>query len=282
VLNAEEPEWRKIEVEAGPSARSGHSLVYDDDTGRLFLFGGMSFQASGELKIYRDLWVFSGDEGWKREFFSAGPSGRAWHAAQAAEGSMLVFGGYSGPPQYYLQDVWSLDMRDLSFRRIATDGGPLMAGSAVLLGMGVSSSLLAFGPSKLLVFGRDGVSAPAPTGLWSLQVELDRWSFIETRNPPDDDFSCGFADPEGKTILVGRGPEEDDGEREWTFWAIAGADDRWREYEVSNGPATSHAMACVPNPGRDGGWICFGGARNERVGGETWMLSTSREAETTQ
>ena len=282
VFEPDKAEWRRIETDDRPPARSGHSLVFDEESRRLILFGGMRFTASGDLKIFRDLWIHSEENGWSREFFSAGPVGRAWHAAQAVEGSMLAFGGYAGPPQYHLQDVWSLDLKELTFRRIATDGGPLMAGKAVLLEMGGSSSLLAFAPSKLLVFGRHGVPEPTQTGLWELQVEMDQWSLVDTRNTPDQDFSCGFADPGSASILVARGPEEDDPDREWTLWALTGESDRWWNFEAEGGPAGSHGMGCTPNPGRVGGWVCFGGAQGKLVGEDTWLLSASGEEEAAQ
>jgi hypothetical protein len=279
VFEARKSEWRRIETDQAPPGRSGHSLVFHPESGRLLLFGGFSFNSSGEVNFHSDLWIYSPDAGWEREFIGSGPAGRAWHAALASQDAMLVFGGFGGPPHYYLQDIWSLDLEELTFRRIATDGGPLMAGSPSLLGMGASTSLLAFGPSVLMVFGRDGVPDPSRTGFWSLQVELDLWSVTETGNSPDDDFTLVVGDAGGKKLLVGRGPEEDDEDREWTFWEYSAGEEEWKEFEVEFGPFTSHRMACASDPATAGGWICFGGARREVVGGETWSLLPFEETE---
>ena len=267
------PDWRRIETDQAPSARSGHSLVFHPGSGRLLLFGGFSFDSSAEVKFHSDLWIFSEEEGWSREFVGAGPSGRAWHAALVNQDAMIIFGGFAGLPRYYLQDIWSLDIQELSFRRIATDGGPLMTGSPMLLSLGDSTSLLAFGPSALLVFGRFGIPEPSRTGLWSLKVELDSWSAVDATNSPDDDFTLVARDASRSTLLVGRGPEEEDENREWSFWEMTAGDEEWREFEADAGPATSHRMVCASDPTRSGAWTCFGGALRDQVGGDTWSLA---------
>jgi len=265
--------WEKIETDSAPPARSGHSLVFDSASKRLVMFGGFSYNNSGEVTFHSDLWTYSTEQGWSREFFENGPSGRAWHAALATRDAMVIFGGFEGEPNYYVRDIWSLDFSELVFKRVATDGGPLMAGSPALLDMGGPSSLLAFGPSALQVFGRVGMPVPEHAGLWSLQVELDAWSLVDTGNVPDADFTLANTDSTGKALLVGRGPEEDDEDREWTFWTINAGDDEWQDFEVVNGPATVHRLVCASEPGRPGNWICFGGAHRQLVGGETWSLS---------
>ena len=216
VFSPDEPAWRKVDTDSAPPARSGHSLVFDPASKRLVMFGGFSFNNSGEVKFHSDLWFYSSEEGWSREFFRAGPAGRAWHAALATRDAMVIFGGFGGAPHYYLQDIWSLDFEELAFRRIAKDGGPLMAGPPVLLDMGGPTSLLAFGPSALHAFGRVGMPDPARTGLWSLQVELDVWSVVEAANPPDSDFTlaardsperhCWWAGGPRKRTKTGNGP----------------------------------------------------------------------------
>jgi hypothetical protein len=277
-FSPDQPAWKEIKNDTAPSARSGHSLVFDPASKRLIVFGGFSFDSSGEVKFHSDLWLYSADDGWSREFFSAGPAGRAWHAALATQDAMVIFGGFGGPPHYYRQDIWSLDFRELSFRRAATDGGPLMAGSPVLLDMGGPTSLLAFGPSALHVFGRVGMPDPTRTGLWSLQIELDVWSPVESRNSPDHDFTLAARDPTGKMLLVGRGPDEEDEDREWSFWTITAGDEEWRDFEVAGGPATAHRLACAAEPGRPGSWICFGGAHRRQLSAETWSLSPCEES----
>jgi hypothetical protein len=275
-------EWRKLETGGGPSGRSGHSLAIDPDANRLLLFGGFNFNASGETAFLRDLWIYTGDEGWSREYFSSGPRARAWHAALVTQEAMVIFGGFGGPPHYYLQDIWSLSLSDLTFRRIATDGGPLMAGSPALLDKGGVSSLVAFSPSSILVFGRSGASQTAPAGLWSLQVEMDDWTTIEAGTPPDDDFTFAMTDEESKALMVVRGPTEEEiesGDQQWTFWVLDHAENEWKTATAEGGPSTSHRLNCAPNPGLKHGWICFGGARKKKISDETWSLSPCVDGE---
>lgn len=279
VFSPDEPAWRRIETDTKPPARSGHSLVFDKAGKRLVLFGGYSYNTSGKVKFHSDLWFFSPEEGWSREFVGAGPAGRAWHTALATRDAMVVFGGFGGSPDHYLQDIWSLNLEEPAFKRIATDGGPLMAGSPVLLDMGGTTSLLAFGPSALYVFGRIGMPEPARAGLWSLQVELDSWSPVEAGNSPDSDFTLAAKDSSGKVLLVGRGPDEEDPGGEWIIWTMTAGDEEWQQFEVEGGPANPHRLACASEPGRPGNWICFGGARHEVISGETWLLAPCEESE---
>jgi hypothetical protein len=281
VFNPVRSQWSKIDTDGGPSARSGSSLVFDPESGRLLLFGGFNFNSSGETKYFRELWTFSQDGGWEREFFQTGPVGRAWHAALTTREAMVIFGGFGGSPNYYLQDIWACDLAELSFRRIATDGGPLMAGAPVLLDQGGASSLMAFGPSSILAFGRSGIKVPAEAGLWSLQVEMDHWSTIDASGIPESDFSFTAADHRARTVLVGRGPEDDQeverGELEWDLWTFSIGDREWHDYEALGGPHTPHGLACGANPQGRGGWICFGGARRNQVSGDTWLLAPCDE-----
>ncbi len=280
VFSPDEPAWRRMETDTAPPGRSGNSLVFDPAGKRLVLFGGYSYNSSGKVKFHSDLWFFSPGDGWSREFAGAGPAGRAWHAALATRRSMVIFGGFGGSPRHYLQDIWSLGFEEPAFRRIATDGGPLMAGSPVLMDMGGPTSLLAFGPSALYAFGRKGMPEPTRTGLWSLQVELDVWSPVETRNPPDSDFTLAARDSAGKVLLVGRGPGAEEPDGAWTIWTMTVGDEEWQQFEVEGGPATSHRLACASEPGRPGNWICFGGARQDQIGGESWLLSPCETTET--
>ena len=77
---------------------------------------------------------------------------------------------------------------------------------------------------------------------------------------------------------MGRGPEEEDEDREWTIWTITAGDQEWQDFEVTGGPATAHRLVCASEPGRPGHWICFGGAHRQQVGGETWSLSPCEDS----
>ncbi len=111
------PGWTQLSPTGGPpSAREGHSAVYDAAGNRLIVFGGDD--ASGTPAANAEVWVLSGADGtagtpvWTQ--LSPGgtpPAARTGHGAayDAAANRMIVFGGDDGPPcGTGLNDVWVL------------------------------------------------------------------------------------------------------------------------------------------------------------------------------
>jgi len=100
----------KLDPTAGPSARSGHTAVYDQANNRMVIFGGSS---SGTCK--NDLWVLDGANGasgaptWSPLSVPNGPSARKFHNAvyDSTSNTMIMFGG-SNCSGGYLSDVWLL------------------------------------------------------------------------------------------------------------------------------------------------------------------------------
>lgn len=95
----------------GPSARTGHSLVYDQRGGRLVLFGGLG--AGGPQQPLGDAWQLDTAKGWQR-LSDTGAGGASspeprWQAAMAStRDGVVLFGGLAatGTP---LADTWLLD-----------------------------------------------------------------------------------------------------------------------------------------------------------------------------
>jgi len=93
----------------GPSARSGHTAVYDASNNRMMIFGGSN---SGTCK--NDLWVLDGANGtgtptWSQLNIAGGPSARKFHDTvyDSATNTMMVFGG-TNCSGGYLNDLWLL------------------------------------------------------------------------------------------------------------------------------------------------------------------------------
>jgi hypothetical protein len=90
-----------------PFVRRNHSLIYDQDNGRLILFGGWNGR-----RFLNDVWALEVDTGtwYQVQASGAPPPSRAWHAAamDSANSRMVVIGGkgYGGD----LGDVWALDL----------------------------------------------------------------------------------------------------------------------------------------------------------------------------
>jgi hypothetical protein len=111
------PAWIQLSPTGGPpSAREGHSAVYDSVSNKLIVFGGDD--AGGTPVANAEVWVLSGADGttgtptWAQLSPTGGPpSARTGHSAvyDAATNRMIVFGGDDGPPcGAGLNDVWVL------------------------------------------------------------------------------------------------------------------------------------------------------------------------------
>ena len=52
------PSWTQISTENGPSARNSHSAVYDSNTNRMIVFGGIvGVGSSGSPVLSNEVWV---------------------------------------------------------------------------------------------------------------------------------------------------------------------------------------------------------------------------------
>jgi hypothetical protein len=99
--------WRKV-VADGPSPRHVHALQYDPRRQRVVLVGGQTLERP--TKYLGDAWTWDGVR-WSPLPVSDGPSARAGAALldDPANGRLLYFGGYAGPPMQLSQELWFLD-----------------------------------------------------------------------------------------------------------------------------------------------------------------------------
>jgi hypothetical protein len=258
-------QWTQIESETKPQARSGHSLVFDPKSERLFLFGGMKTSKTGEMILLRDLWIYSNESGWQREFFEKGPSKRAWHAAELVNGNILILGGYNGAPGYHLNDIWSLNIKDLTFKRMSTDGGPKMAGRPVF----VSDKK----GSELVVLGRNKIHHPRQARLWRLTPKRDTWQLIDINPFHNSDYALSVANPSNSSFLTLYTPDDDSSD--WQAWQTSQDLNHWCQLDMSGGPAIVHGMACVNDISKTNNWICFGGVFRDHISDQTWRISAN-------
>jgi hypothetical protein len=120
------PAWTQLTPSgAAPSARYGHTAVYDAAGNRMIVFGGYSGS------FLNDEWVLSNANGsggtpvWT-QLAPTGttPSARIYHTSvyDAVGNRMIVFGGYPGGA--YLNDVWALSNANGSGTPVWTQMAP--------------------------------------------------------------------------------------------------------------------------------------------------------------
>ncbi len=118
------PSWTQISTESGPSARSFHTAVYDNNTNSMIVFGGsVGVGSTGSPVLSNEVWVLENADAtdednpptWTKLSPTGGPSGRAAHTAvyDSSDNRMMVFGGNVGAgsngSNLLTNEVWVLE-----------------------------------------------------------------------------------------------------------------------------------------------------------------------------
>ena len=107
--------WQQVFPSTSPSPRYHHSMAYDDENGRVFLFGGQN-----GLGYYDRTWVYqSGD--WSQLTTSNNPPARALHAILYYNNQIWLFGGRAVDGTS-LNDLWYLDLTTNEWTEVAVSG----------------------------------------------------------------------------------------------------------------------------------------------------------------
>ncbi|MBW2699833.1 MAG: hypothetical protein JRF33_03350 [Deltaproteobacteria bacterium] len=270
-LKAKKPRWLCLSEQAAPGPRSGAVLVALG-AGRLLLHGGYRANEFGAIDFLQDLWFYSPADGWQREFISGGPSARAWHAARLMASdshkprNLILFGGYAGAPDYHLQDLWRLDIEKLTWKRLATDGGPL----------GTGRPLLWLDPKgkSLRVLNRQGIPKATKTMTWTLKLEANQWLAEAGTTHLPLSYQVAASAQEGNSWLLLKGPGPDSQESNWLIWLCDPSQKcNWSTAWTDSGPLEATGMACTSDPIEAKAWLCFGGAQRASISHDLWRLS---------
>lgn len=74
LFDVENESWRRVEVDAGPSARAGSVAVFDDSADRFVMFAGAEEPPAAELPL-AETWIFDPTTGlWTEQFTNQAPS----------------------------------------------------------------------------------------------------------------------------------------------------------------------------------------------------------------
>ena len=95
------------------SKRGSHSIVYDGDKMKIYIFGGKN-----ESEIFNDLYEYDIklDKTIKIDSLSNPPTVRCNHTAMIYKKSMIIFGGWDGTRT--LNDMYELSLSNLIIRII--------------------------------------------------------------------------------------------------------------------------------------------------------------------
>lgn len=252
--------WTPIQA-AGtpPTARWGHTAVYDPVRDRMIVFGGAGPSKHG------DLWelTLSPAPAW-HPLAAAGvpPAARSEHTAiyDPAGDRMLVFGGVSAN---YSADVWELSLASTpAWRLLPVSGpGPRAGHTAIYDPAG----------ARMIVFG--GYNGAALGDLWQLELAgTPRWAPLafEGAPPTGREYHAAVYDSRRHRMLVLAGLAAND-----LFFAdlvelSLGGTSQWRALAPSSAPLRQFGLSAVYDPARDGLWTYGGSGAGNNVVRAYW------------
>jgi hypothetical protein len=179
-LTAGAETWYPIAAAGGPSARWGHSAVFDFMNQRVAIFGG-----EDGTTFYNDVWVLDiskvGSEVWTQLAPTGVPPGiRSFHSAVINQwnGEMLVFGGTDGVQTF--AGVWGCQLFDILttyWTSYSTSGSPPT-------GLSGHSAVVDLTAKHMLVFGGINQGGGYSQTLYQLKLFAPHaWSSVSTTGP---------------------------------------------------------------------------------------------------
>jgi N-acetylneuraminic acid mutarotase len=186
--------WTNL-VPAGsvPAKRSGHSLVYEPDSGKMILFGGWNGRVD-----YNDTWAYDPAANTWTNLLPAEPRPAARDSQALAYDAdnkvMILFGGWSTQREF--QDTWAYDPADSVWTDLAPAGEiPSFRALAQMV----------YDPraERMVIFG-GGSGTDAYDGTWHFDVAAKRWSMADLtgRSPSARTGYAMVYDPTGQRVVL--------------------------------------------------------------------------------
>jgi Galactose oxidase, central domain len=274
------PTWTEL-IPAGtpPSARNGHTAIYDPMRDRMLVFGGHS---SGTQ--VSDVWelTLSGTPTWNAlTTASAAPPARAVHTAiyDPVRDRMIVYGGVTnGPPPVYsrfLGDAWALTLSGSPTWSQLASGPSSRCGHSSIYDP-VGDRMVMFGGEYVYDEEDKGIIYVFYNDVWTLALsDLSTWSRLTPGGslPPGRLCHSAIFDALADRMLVFGAYNHDYGSAN-DLWALNLTGDAvWSEIGSSPAPADRHGHTAIYDPVRHD-MVVFGG---EGLGSfdDTWTLTLS-------
>lgn len=255
------PTWSLLLTDAGPSARYGHSSVYDPVRDRMIVFGGFDDARRN------DVWALSlsGPLTWTQIAPATGPAPapRRYHSAiyDPVRDRMIVFAGAAGAD---MNDVWALDLNEPRWTQLP--GGPSWR----------KYSPAVYDPvrDRMLIFGGLAGSATLYDDLWALSLSgSPAWTPLGSAGGPRPAARSGhtftYDTVRDRFWLVGgnAGTWKNDA---WSYSPASGA---WEEAASWGTPMGGRELhTTIADPGSDR-LVTYGGTDSLGRLGDTWFLS---------
>jgi len=205
------PTWNQLApMGSAPATRLGHTAVYDPNSNRMVIFGGLG--GTSPFPVLNDVWVLinangtGGAASWiQLSAMGIPPAARVFQSAVYDPGSnrMMVFGGRDNSPTAF-NDVWVLTSANglggtSSWVQPSPSGTPPRSGRPVYDA----------GSNRMIVF--DGGNSGAFNGAWALTnangigspIEWAQLQSPDAPPPPRDGHTAVYSPTSNRMMLFG-------------------------------------------------------------------------------
>ena len=229
--------WRPVDL---LTHRENYSIAYDEERGRVVLFGGVTqgySSAWGQTTVMNDTWEWGGTRWVLREPANR-PSARvlASMAFDPVRRKVILFGGSTatdGVTAKVLNDLWEWDGRD--WKQIATPVAPKPRMGASMATCRTRNRVVLFGGSDR--WALIGLVPMGETWEW----DGSQWQQKFPANSVDDRALAGLAEDRiaGKLLLYGGWTSAGSGRETWTWDGIT-----WQLVPVASPPSEYADSMC--------------------------------------
>ncbi len=255
--------WNEIILTNKPSARSGHSMVYDSINHKTILFGGWS----GNVGLTNDIWIYDSQTNqWTEVFPNTAPEIRQSCAMyyDPIFQRVILFGGYKDSLPHY-NDTWEYNYSNNTW----TELNPLSSPS------GRYGSNMVYDPinQRAILFG--GRSTSILDDTWIYYYGNNTWTELNTTGSPGTRYWHGmtYDSQNHKVIVFGGRRTGAPGEAIEDTWILDPSNNQWTEVLPLSHPSNRMDFSMVYDSDNQK-TILFGGFRFPgNTLGDTWTYA---------
>jgi N-acetylneuraminic acid mutarotase len=256
-----------------PAARETHSMVYDEASGLMILFGGILLNVDGGYRPYDDTWAYDPSANTWTNLRPAGdlPTARGGPAMVyvPATGKTILFGGFSDNRDY--SDMWAYDsVANVWVELVPAGDRPSSRAGHRMVYDSASGKLLLFGG---WAYGH-GLN-----DIWSYDPVANTWDDLKPAGAaPSARMNCSLVyDPDTGTVILFGGL----GDGSVFFndtWAYDPSANTWTNLRPAGDLPTARAASSMVYDPVSHRMILFGGNITNVAFNDTWTYDPAANA----
>jgi hypothetical protein len=199
----ENNEWTNMSPTVAPDVRGAHLIVYDSESDRVILFGGLIRVDEGPNHVcFNDTWAYNHNNNtWTNMQPTTAPTGRVYPAMGYDQESdrVILFGGILEGTTV-AADTWAYDYNTNTWENM---NPPSLPSTRFAATMAYNSAA-----DKMILTGGAAGATSGYTDTWSYDYDTNTWTNLNPSEPPEDSAMFMTYDVEDDIcIFFGEGDE---------------------------------------------------------------------------